>query len=79
MTTKIQKWGNSFAIRLPKKVISDFSWSAGTVVDFNQKEDKIIISSCQHKYTLEELVSKITPKNKHKEYDWGKPIGKEIW
>ena len=28
---------------------------------------------------LEELVSKITPSNKHKEIKWGKPIGQEIW
>jgi antitoxin MazE len=33
----------------------------------------------RRKYTLEELVSKITPKNRHPETDWGRPMGKEIW
>ena len=30
------------------------------------------------KYKLEDLVAGITPKNRHKEFDWGKPMGKEI-
>lgn len=29
--------------------------------------------------SLEELVTKITPKNRHPETDWGKSEGKEIW
>jgi len=28
--------------------------------------------------TLEELVARITPKNRHKEIDWGPDVGKEI-
>ncbi len=28
---------------------------------------------------LENLVSKITSENKHKELNWGEPIGKEVW
>jgi len=31
------------------------------------------------KYTLLDMVKGITPKNRHKEFDWGKPRGKEIW
>lgn len=30
------------------------------------------------KYTLQELLDKITPENLHPEYDYGKPVGKEI-
>jgi antitoxin component of MazEF toxin-antitoxin module len=30
------------------------------------------------KYTLEELVDKITPENTHPETDWGPDVGKEI-
>ncbi len=28
---------------------------------------------------LQRLVDKITPENRHKEVDWGKPRGKEVW
>ena len=31
------------------------------------------------RYTLEELVEKITPENKHGETNWGNAVGQEIW
>ncbi len=31
------------------------------------------------RYTLEELVEKITPENKHEETNWGNAVGQEIW
>jgi antitoxin MazE len=30
-------------------------------------------------YTLDELVDRITPENRHDEVDWGRPVGKEAW
>jgi len=30
-------------------------------------------------YSLEDLLSKITPENLHEATDWGKPVGKEVW
>jgi antitoxin component of MazEF toxin-antitoxin module len=30
------------------------------------------------KYRLDELVARITKKNRHREVDWGPPVGKEI-
>jgi len=29
--------------------------------------------------TLDELIAKITPENRHEVFDWGSPVGKEIW
>ncbi len=85
MTTKIQKWGNSLAMRLPKELASSFNLKAGSEVEFVtnsggnsftiQPQIKVKIP----KYTLEDLVKGITKKNRHKEFDWGKPMGKEIW
>jgi len=79
MTTKIQKWGNSLAVRIPNEFAENLNLSTGSVVSFEQLGSKIIISPSRPKYTLEELVAGITPKNRHKEFDWGKPMGKEIW
>ncbi|KKR79673.1 MAG: transcriptional regulator/antitoxin MazE [Candidatus Nomurabacteria bacterium GW2011_GWA2_40_9] len=45
----------------------------------NKNKKKIIITSSKPVYRLEDLVKGITKKNRHKEYDWGKPMGKEIW
>ena len=30
-------------------------------------------------YDLAELVKKITPQNLHREFDFGDPVGKEVW
>jgi antitoxin component of MazEF toxin-antitoxin module len=32
-----------------------------------------------NKLKLEDLINKITSENTHKEVDWGKSVGKEIW
>ena len=79
MVTKIQKWGNSLAVRIPNEFAANLNWQAGSVVGFKQIKDKIIITSSHPKYTLEEMVKGMTKKNRHKEFDWGKPMGKEIW
>lgn len=79
MTTKIQKWGNSLAVRIPNEFAENLNWQAGSVVGFKQLGDKIIITSSKPVYILEDMVKGITNKNRHKEFDWGKPMGKEIW
>lgn len=80
MTTKIQKWGNSLAVRIPNEFAENLNWQAGSVVGFKQLGNKIIITSSRPKYTLEDMVKNITKKNRHKSL-WpnDKPRGKEIW
>ena len=78
MTTKIQKWGNSLAVRIPKEVADGFR--AGSSVLLSREGDALIVRhNTKKKFTLKELVSKIEPKHLHKETDWGSSTGKEIW
>jgi len=85
MTTKIQKWGNSLAMRLPKELADSFNLKAGSEVAFITSGDSQSFSIQPQikieipKYTLEDMVRGITKKNRHKEFDWGEPMGKEIW
>ncbi|OHB11550.1 MAG: MazF family transcriptional regulator [Candidatus Zambryskibacteria bacterium RIFCSPLOWO2_02_FULL_44_12b] len=79
MTTKIRKWGNSLAVRIPDEFAENLDLRDGSVVGFQQLGDRMIISKTKPKYTLEDMVKGITKKNRHKEFDWGKPMGKEIW
>ena len=80
MTTTIQKWGNSLAVRIPKEFAKELKWSAGSLVGFQKVGDNIVISPSRPVYTLEELVKGITKKNRHK-LVWAddKPRVKEIW
>ena len=82
MVTKIQKWGNSQGLRLPKHVLEEARISVGEDVDVTAKDGAIIISPSRRirgKYKLEDLVSRIPKGYKAKELDWGKPVGKEVW
>ncbi len=83
MITKVQKWGNSLAMRLPKELAKNFNLKAGSEVTLISKdfsfEVKPEVKTKKSKYTLEELLKGITPENIHPETDWGKPMGKEIW
>ena len=80
MTTKVQKWGNSLAVRLPKKVTEGVGLRQGSPVSIVYGDDSISIKPMlKPKETLEQLVRKINKKNRHSEIGWGKPVGKEIW
>ena len=79
MTTKIRKWGNSLAVRIPDEFAENLDLKDGSLVKFRQEGDQIVIAKSKPKYTLKDLVKNITSKNKHKEFDCGKPMGKEIW
>jgi antitoxin MazE len=39
----------------------------------------LLIIPAERRYGLKELVSGITPQNRHAEADWGGPVGQEVW
>src|SRR3989344_5605433 len=83
MSTKVQKWGNSLAVRIPDDVVEDMGLVPGKEVTVRKVRNTVVIAPVQTKKekrpTLEELVAKITPENRHDEIDWGAPMGKEAW
>ncbi len=80
MTTQIKKWGNSLALRLPKKTVDFLELKEGSFVGFKYDKNQIVIKPQKEKeYTLDELLAKVTPENIHEEIDFGRPVGKEIW
>jgi antitoxin MazE len=78
MLTKIKKWGNSFAVRIPKSFAIEASLEEETSVNISLEDDKIVIKPVVE-YDLEELLSQVKEENIHKEYLADKPEGKEIW
>lgn len=79
MTTQIAKWGNSLGLRLPKSVTQEAQLDEGDRVDVSVKNGAIVIRPSRPTYSLDDLVSKITAKNRHDESDWGAPQGGEVW
>jgi antitoxin MazE len=78
-STQIARWGNSLGLRLPKAVASEARIDEGDTVEVSVKDGAIIIRPAQATFSLHDLVSKITPRNRHVETDWGKPQGDETW
>ena len=82
MNTTIQKWGNSYAVRLPKAILRRFKLKPGRVVRVQESrsgQELRIVPMAEDAANLSTLVSRITDKNKHDAYDWGEPVGKEVW
>jgi len=49
MHVKIQKWGNSLALRIPKSYAEDIKLHKGAVVDIREAEGKLIINQQKKK------------------------------
>jgi len=80
MKTKIQKWGNSLAIRIPKTFAIETKLKTGATVDISIKNNSLIIKPYESKeYTLKDLIYRINKRNVHKGIETGSPVGKEIW
>lgn len=80
MKSKIQKWGNSLAIRIPKSFAMEAGVSYNSDVDVTIDEGKIIITqSTETQYSLNDFLKQIDEVNLHDEQDFGKPEGNEVW
>jgi len=79
MKTKIRKWGNSLAVRLPKPLADQLKINSGSPVEITVEGETLTIKPMVSRYRLNDLVSQIKPENRHEEVDWGKPEGEETW
>jgi len=79
MKARIQKWGNSLALRIPKSFAMHSNIEQGSVVDLSLDNGRLIVEPAQEQYSLEELLARVTKTNLHSEVDFGLPVGKEVW
>ncbi len=80
MQTKIQKWGNSLALRIPKAFADEISIEQNASVEISVIEGKIVIAPiAEVEFTLDELLAGVTPENMHGEIDTGEAVGNEVW
>ena len=80
MRTRIQKWGNSLALRIPKSFANEVGLDRETSVDISLADGKLIIKPiAKPNLTLKQLLSKVTKENLHHEVDTGPALGNETW
>jgi antitoxin MazE len=80
IVSRVQKWGNSQGLRLPKQVLDLADIAIGEEVEIAVANQQIVVKkTTRPKYNLAELVSRIPQGYKTKEVDWGRAVGQEEW
>jgi len=80
MKTKVQKWGNSLALRIPKPFADEVGLRPDSAVEVSLEKGKLVVSATESfSISLEELLEGVTPRNLHREVRTGKAVGNEVW
>ena len=80
MKARIQKWGNSLALRIPKALAEEAHVRQNTQVELSLVDGKIVVEPVKPPaWTLGDLLEGITDENLHSEVESGPSVGKEAW
>jgi antitoxin MazE len=78
MVTKIQRWGNSLGVRIPKAFAEQAGVGAGSAVEIDVEGNALIIRA-KRGYDLTSLLAGVTADNLHEAIETGPPVGREVW
>ena len=80
MVTRIQKWGNSLGLRIPRALAEDAEVGEGSPVDVSLRRGSLVIRPIKRQeYRLEDLLAEVKPSNLHQEVEVSGPVGGEAW
>lgn len=82
MRAKVQKWGNSAAIRLPVAALEAAKLTVDQAVEIEAENGVLVIRPVDAlpTYSLDELLAGVTPENLNIDQHWQAepPIGREV-
>ena len=79
MATNVAMWGTSLGVHLPKHEAERAGIESGTSVNVYVEDQRLIIEKAKPRYSIDDLVSMITPENLHGEFKTGASKGNESW
>lgn len=80
MKTKIQRWGNSLAVRIPKSFAEEVGLTDDSRVEMRLMKGGLLLEPCSTGApSLEELLGGVTASNLHGEVATGPAQGSETW
>lgn len=80
MQTKVQKWGNSLGLRIPRSFAAEAQVEEGSTVDLSVENGSLLIRPVRaRKYVLRQLLKSIDRRNLHREVPTGEAVGRETW
>ena len=80
MQTRVQKWGNSLGVRIPRGLADEVGLGAGTEVSLIAKDGELVLRpSLPSRLRLADLLAGITPENINASVDTGDAVGSEAF
>lgn len=80
MRKKINKWGNSLGLRIPKLVAVEVGLKEDSLVNITIVNGSIVISpEREPPLELKAMLNQVTEENLHGEVNTGPAIGREAW
>ncbi len=80
METRIQKWGNSLALRIPRPLAAELGLKDRSPVRLSLQDGKlVIVAVTKPAVSLESLLAQVTEENLHREVNTGACMGNEVW
>ena len=77
MQTRIQKWGNSLGLRIPRSFAAEAQVEDWATVELSLENGRLLVRPLRvRKYALNAL---LTPRNLHGEIPTGRAVGHEAW
>lgn len=80
MKTRVKKWGNSLALRIPGPLAKEMGLKEEAPVELAVADGKLIVAPLTDPvYDLEDLLRRVTEENLHREVKTGPRVGVEAW
>lgn len=80
METRVQRWGNSLALRIPKPLADEVGLKDNSPVQLSlQDRHLVIVPLLQPTLSLETLLAQVSEDNRHDEVLTGPAVGGEAW
>ena len=80
METRVQKWGNSLALRIPKPFAAEIGIEPNSSVELALDDGKLVVTPIvKPAPSLEQLVAQVSDANLQGEVDSGPAVGREAW
>ena len=79
MRARVQKWGNSLAVRIPSAFAQEVRVDENSNVELSVRNGQLIITPLLAEDSLEHLLAGITDENLHGEFETGPAVGNEGW
>lgn len=80
MRTRVKKWGNSLAVRIPRAIAAEVGLEPDADVEMTLVDGSLVVTSvAREDARLADLLSRVTEENLHEEIDSGVAVGGEAW